>query len=119
VCGTPYTVDKGTGHGEVVQDCKYEVYAEWCSYTAQEWRPVAPLTLSGNDLNPRWPDTPLAANQRAGEREERYEVVFETEDKRYTYSTSDVNTFQRCQIGSRWVLQTNALGGVRSIEPAP
>ncbi len=45
VCGTPYTVDQGTGFGEVVQDCVYQVYAEYCSYTILDWQVVNTLNL--------------------------------------------------------------------------
>lgn len=118
VCGTPYTVDTGTGVGKVVQDCEYHVYNDWCTYTTQEWRRVDTVTASGVDHDPRWPDPRLNASQREGEREETYRVVFQTEDGTYTYTTSDLDQFRACRIGSRWTLTTNALGGVRSIKPA-
>jgi hypothetical protein len=117
VCGTPYTVDKGTGHGEVVQDCEYKVYADWCRYTVQEWRVIDTASLSGADYSPQWPRTGLAMGQREGERSESYKVVFDTEKKTYTYSTSG-DRFRDFQVGSRWVLRTSALGGIKSVEPA-
>jgi hypothetical protein len=60
----------------------------------------------------------LNASQRESERDETYRIYFQTEHKAYTYTTSSLDQFQACQIGTRWVLKTNALGGVRSIEPA-
>jgi ribosomal protein L40E len=118
VCGTPYTLDTGTGQGKVVKDCQYRVYAEWCEYTTEEWRQVDPATLSGNDLNPRWPELRLAGRQREGKREEQYAVTFDTEDRSYTYHTSDVDRFLQYEIGSRWILEVNALNNVRSTKPA-
>ena len=118
VCGTPYTVDTGSGYGEVVQDCKYQVYEEWCEYAAEEWRAVDAVTLTGNDLNPRWPATQLAADQQAGEGEESYEVLFDTDGGAYTYTTSDPAEFAQFQDGSKWILKVNKLGAVVSIEPA-
>lgn len=116
VCGTAYTVDTGTGHGEVVQDCKYEVYEDWCSYTVKEWRRVDTLSRSGTDFNPQWPAVNLRSDQREGNRGETYQVFFNTEKKDYTYTTSDENQFQQCQIGSKWKLEINILGGIKSIE---
>ena len=118
VCGTPYTVDTGTGHGQVVQDCEYRVYADWCQYTVEEWKEVDESTLSGHDLNPRWPNPSLGPKQREGKRRETYSVVFDTEERTYTYRTSNVDRFVRCEIGSRWILQVNAFNAVTSIEPA-
>ncbi len=118
VCGTPYTVDTGTGHGEVVQDCVYEVYDDWCEYVTQEWAVVDSVAVSGSDLNPTWPDVAVATNQREAGREETFQVVFATEDRTYTHTVSDVSTFQQYQIGSRWVLTINKLGGITDIEPA-
>ncbi len=118
VCGTPYTVDKGSGYGEVVQDCEYQVYADWCKYTVEEWQAVDEATLSGDDLNPRWPNLQLNTDQREGERKEHYEIIFDTDGKRYTYKTGDAAEFAQCQIGSRWILKVNTFNAVTSIEPA-
>jgi ribosomal protein L40E len=118
VCGTPYTVDTGTGVGKVVQDCEYHVYDDWCTYTTQEWRRVDTATASGSNYDPRWPELRLGGNQREGDRSETYKVVFQTEKRNYTYTTSNLDRFRACQVGSRWTLKTNALGGVKSIDPA-
>ena len=116
VCGTPYTVDKGTGHGEVVQDCRYKVYKDWCNYTVREWEKVDTAKLTGNDHNPKWPDLNLRRDQREGTQKETYKVEFRTEKKDYTYTTSSLDRFQQCQIDSKWKLEINMLGGIKSIE---
>lgn len=118
VCGTPYTVDTGTGVGEVVQDCQYEVYADYCTYTVDEWQQVDVATMTGTDFTPLWPQPSLTVDQRLGEQEEQYEVVFQGDGERYTYTTSSLDRFTQFTIGSEWVLQVNQLGGVVSVEPA-
>jgi ribosomal protein L40E len=118
VCGTPYTVDTGTGYGEVVQDCVYEVYDDWCQYTVRDWVVVDTMVLSGSDFDPVWPDVGTWPDRRPGEREEKYRVVFATEDGTYTRAFSDVARWQQFTIGSRWVLEINKLGSIKSIDPA-
>lgn len=117
VCGTPYTIDKGSGYGEVVQDCEYTVYADWCEYTREEWQEVDARVASGHDLNPYWPQVNLASGQREGERSEKYNVDFATEGQSYTYQPRDANEFSQFDMGSQWVLSVNALGGVTAVEP--
>jgi len=116
VCGTPYTIDQGSGYGKVVQDCEYKVYADWCEYTREEWQEVDDASASGYDLNPYWPQVNLASGQREGEYSEEYRVNFDTEGKSYTYHPSDADEFSRYVVGSKWVLNVNALGGVVSVE---
>jgi len=117
ICGTPYTIDQGSGYGKVVQDCVYKVYADWCEYTREEWQEVDASVASGQDLNPYWPQVSLVSDQREGEYSEEYEVNFETEDRSYTYHPGDADEFSRYVIGSKWMLSVNALGGVTSVEP--
>jgi hypothetical protein len=117
VCGTPYTIDQGSGYGKVVQDCEYKVYADWCEYTVEEWQEVDASVASGHDLDPYWPQVNLASGQREGERSEEYEVNLDTEGKSYTYHPSDANEFSSFGVGSKWVLSVNVLGGVTSVEP--
>jgi len=117
ICGTPYTVDTGTGHGEVVQDCQYEVYQDWCVYTVEEWKVVDTIKLTGKDFNPKWPSNlPLSGNRREGKQTEEYEIIFIADGERYTYSTGNIDRFNQAKIGSEWILTVNQLGGVTSIE---
>ncbi|OGO16950.1 MAG: hypothetical protein A2Z14_10285 [Chloroflexi bacterium RBG_16_48_8] len=116
VCGTPYTVDTGSGFGEVVQDCEYQVYDDFCSYTVMDWTVFDEVTLTGSDLNPRWPDVNLLSNQREGDRQESYEVVFYADGRTYEYTTTDDYEFSQFTPGSRWLLNVNSLSAVTSIK---
>jgi hypothetical protein len=117
VCGTPYTVDSGSGFAEVVQDCEYEVYASFCTYTLEEWSVIDVAVLTGSDFSPVWPEPALQADQRVGEEwEESYTIFFRSGDETYVYSTNDLSLFQEAQIGSEWTLNINTFGNLVSIE---
>ncbi len=117
VCGTPYSKDTGSGYGEVVQDCEYRIYEDYCQYTVQEWQEVDTAHLQGSDLNPQWPDVSLSGSQRAGDQEETYQIVFQTDKGNYTYVTSDELLYKQCSPGSEWTLVISALNQLVSIEP--
>jgi len=110
VCGTPYSVDTGSGFAEVVQDCEYHVYDDYCTYSILEWAVVDTVTSSGNDFYPEWPAASLSVDQRQGEETENYLVYFDTSEGNYTYSTSDYDAFQQFQVGSEWELEVSSFG---------
>jgi ribosomal protein L40E len=114
VCGTPYTVDTGGGAAEVVQDCEYHVYDDYCSYTILEWTPVETVSLTGSDFSPIWPSPSITSEQQLGEQSETYTIVFSADGKTYTYETEDFDLYMQADIGSTWELEVNALG-VQSI----
>ncbi len=116
VCGTPYTVDTGSGLGEVVQDCVYEVYQDYCTYTVLEMAVTDTLTASGSDLQPYWPQASLMAGQQFGEGTETYRVVFITERGSYSYSPSEEAEFVHFAPGSEWNLEVDGLGRVVAVE---
>jgi hypothetical protein len=117
VCGEAYVVDTGTGVGEVVQDCVYEVYDDYCDYTAWVWTPIDPVVASGNDLAPYWPALNLTSNQREGTRDIGYQIEFQGPDEAYTYSTTDLDLFLQATPGSEWTLKVTNLGGVSEAIP--
>jgi len=118
VCGTPYTVDTGSGIGEVVQDCEYLLYDDRCSYTVLDWAAVGVETLNGADLNPAWPVVFLEEEQLEGERKETYKVTFSADGERYSYTLSDPYEFAQFERGSDWVLSVNAFKAVVDVAPA-
>ena len=117
VCGTPYTVDTGTGLGEVVQDCTYQVYDDYCRYTINSWTVADSLVASGSDLQPYWPEANLSAQERLGQQTEQYLIRFSADDQTYTYRTSDLNLFRQAQPGSIWTITVNDFGAVSSAAP--
>lgn len=118
VCGTPYTVDEGSGFGQVVQDCYYEVMQDFCSYTTMEWRQVDVAELQGSDTSPVWAEPRLTEGQRLGEKGQTYTVVFDTPEGTITYTTSDYDLFRQLQPGSEWQLNINSFGNILSVEPS-
>lgn len=119
VCGTPYTIDTGSGYGEVVQDCVYEVYDDYCTYSELDWAVVDHVTASGDNLDPYWPTLTVASDQREGQREETFLVLFSTEDGGRRYSPDSEASFKQFSPGSTWTLEINALGTVVKVSPAP
>ena len=118
VCSEAYVEDTGTGIGEVVQDCTYEVYDEYCDYTVMEWVEVDSAVESGSNLSPIWPDPLLSDDQRLGEYKENYKITFSGDGETYTFSTTDSDLFMMAEPGSQWILSINQLGRVQRIEPA-
>lgn len=115
VCGTPYTVDTGTGIGKVVQDCEYEILDDLCSYTVMRWRVVNTLVSEGAGFSPVWPAAQLANDQRFGERSERYVCVFTVDGKEYRLTLPSAR-YDQCQPGTKWTVDINGLGDLVSAE---
>lgn len=116
VCGTPYSKDTGSGFAEVVQDCEYRVYEDYCQYSAQEWQVIDTLELQGSDLNPRWPEVSLSRSQRTGDEQEMYQIEFQTDKGNYTYKTTDEQFYLQFEPGSEWILVINGFGDIVSVE---
>ncbi len=117
VCGTPYVVDKGSGLGEVVQDCEYLVKLDYCSYTINEWAVIDQVVLDGNDTLAVWPEPSLSQNQRLGEREAMYTIHFTGEGADHLYRTTDNGLYEKATVGSVWDLTVDGFDNVVSAEP--
>ena len=119
VCGTPYTVDTGTGVGSVRQDCQYEIYDDRCSYTVDEWRDVDVIESSGAGFSPAWPVAALQPRQRFGDGTQRLQCMLNSDGQTFTYEAQSFDEYLQCQPGSRWRLHVNGLGALTAAEPAP
>lgn len=118
VCGTPYSVDKGSGFAEVVQDCEYRIYEDYCSYTILDWSVTDTAVLTGNNLSPIWPEPSLSSERRLGpSRNETYSVTFAAGNETYSYDADNVGEFLQYQIGSSWNLNVNTFGIILSVDP--
>jgi len=118
ICGTPYKIDLGNGMSQVVQDCYYRVYEDYCRYETMGWTVGETLRLTGTDLNAIWPAANLTDTQRVGQATETYTIWFSAAGREYDLRTSDFNLYQLAYPGSEWELEVNQLGAVTSARPA-
>lgn len=116
VCGTPYTVDVGSGAGKVVQDCEYLIYDSYCSFTQMDWVVFDTRVAQGHDNNPEWPLVNLQTGQQEGDRHESYQITFEANGQGYSYTPAGSEEFNQFNLGSQWILDINAFGQIKSIE---
>jgi len=119
VCGEPYTVDTGTGVGRVQQDCVFQVYEDYCSFQTMTWTLIDTLTVTGTDLLAYWPQAELTSDEKFGNTNERYTIVFSVDGSNYQLTTTDYELYQYALPGSRWSLEVNSFGDVRNAIPAP
>ncbi|OGO62203.1 MAG: hypothetical protein A2030_05755 [Chloroflexi bacterium RBG_19FT_COMBO_50_10] len=115
VCGTPYTIDVGSGAGKVVQDCQYRVYASYCDYTVLDWTVINTAVAQGSDNNPQWPVINLQAGQQQGNQQEAYQVTFDADGQTYSYTPADMAEFSQFDFGSQWVLGINTFNQIKDI----
>lgn len=118
VCGTPYVVDTGTGVGEVVQDCEYQIYDAYCDYRTLAWVAAPVVVAEGTDYSPRWPETRLGSDQREVGREESYSVILGGDGEEYRWPVRSLEELQQYQPGSRWSIEVNGFGQITDIESA-
>ncbi len=119
VCGTPYSIDQGNGFAEVVTDCEYEIYDDWCQFTTLQWQVEKVISESGSGFSAVWPDPILLGDQQLGDREQRYEIVFRSDGESYDYVTSSQAIYEDLNSAETWQLEINAFGSVTAISPAP
>jgi hypothetical protein len=117
VCGTPYTIDQGSGLGEVVQDCKYLVYDSYCEFTEKQWQIVDHRIAEGSGTQPTWPTFQLAEGQREGQRQETYIIAFLAAGKLIEYRLADQEEYERFKLGSDWNLKINSFGSILDVVP--
>ncbi len=111
-CGTPYTVDTGSGAGQVVQDCEYLVYASYCDFTTLDLVVIDTAQALGSDSSPYWPVTNLVSGQQEGGRTETYRATFTAGDETYAYTTPNNAEFSQFSLGAQWVLEVNTFGNI-------
>lgn len=116
ICGTPYSVDQGSGFAEVVQDCEYRVYQDYCQYQIEDWVILDQETLSGNDYFPEWPSPILNTEQRIDHQEESYSITFETSKGDLIYKTDSYINLDVYQPGTEWELEVNKFNAITSID---
>ena len=115
VCGTPYTIDQGSGAGKVVQDCEYQIYASYCDYTILDWTVVNTAVAQASDDNPQWPVINLQGGQQEGNHYEEYQVTFDADGQTYSYTPADMAEYSQFDNGSKWVLSINTFGEIKEI----
>jgi hypothetical protein len=96
------------------------VYAVKVRYEIDKWQAAREERDAGQDRAPRWPDAPLADNERQGGRKEAYEVRFRDEKgKPCVYKTTDEAEWRRFEPGGSYRAKVKPDGEVATFLGPP
>lgn len=100
---------------ETYQEAVYRdvpVYDTKYTYTIWRWREVRTERLREANAPPRWPEPALGAEERLGQRQETYTVLFtDKKGKQYTHEVAQ-SEWQTFAVGQQRTVRTNALGTI-------
>ncbi|MFW6183941.1 MAG: hypothetical protein ACOC8X_09110 [Chloroflexota bacterium] len=86
------------------------VYDTMYTYEVDKWVEARIEKAEGIDLQPQWPALTLAENEREGERQERYRIVFvDGEGKEYAMQLPH-NEWLQFEPSGRYQLKVNGMG---------
>lgn len=86
------------------------VYQTLYTYEVDRWTDTRLAQAGGDDHRAYWPETALAANEREGERGERYQIVFVDEDGNRYPMDFDEEEWLTFEAGGSYQLKVNQLG---------
>ena len=117
VCGQAYYVDKGNGYSEKVQDCYYEIYDDYCTYTYQDWGVINVARASGSNAYPSQPVVNLINNQRRGNEVVSYSVTLQDSNgETYQYTPSSLQEYQSFEVNAEYSIEINGVGSIVKLE---
>ncbi len=112
--GTTDTIENCTNEPvyKDVENCSTEevpvyeekpVYDTWYIFKSWAWVEADSETLTGEDFNAKWPKIDVDEENREGEKNEEYTIIFEdNKGKQYTYITDNYDEYKKYKIGSSW-----------------
>ena len=115
VCGDPYSVDLGNGNAEIVQDCEYQTYEDYCTFEILDWVVVDTIVYEGYDNDPYWTNPSVNADQIIGNVTESYQVEFQGDGRFFDYQPKDLYEFQLLKVGTTWEIEQGLFGSIKSI----
>lgn len=111
-CSTCYRPLPSTTECDTCYD-QCPVYADWCSYTYEQWDVVNDATLRGTDHAPQRPAlVAVDANHRT-EDDLGFDVDFRGRDGAWSYRPANQTDYDRFTSGARWRVETNRAGMIR------
>ena len=93
------------------------VYRQRVRYEIEKWQPDREARAEGRDHAAVWPDPRLGSRERAGKREETYEVFFRTaEGKPITYKAPSEAVWRSFEAGRSYKGKVYGNGKVAEVE---
>lgn len=114
VCGEAYTVDLGNGYEALTQDCVYEVYEDYCSYTVTRWGTIGTKRASGSGTNVGLPQ--IEPGQQFTDHSEKYTITLQGEDGRLYTVNPSYSEYQTYRVGDRYTLSLDRRGRILQME---